>query len=280
MVDNFPDVQLLVTGSSSFDLRNKLNEPLTGRKFEYDLYPLSTKEILDSEGLVALKQQFDFRLIYGSYPEVVTHPQYAPELISEIEDSYLYKDVLSLESMRRPELLNKILMALAHQVGSEVSYNEIAQLVGSDNKTVEKYINLLEKCFVIFKLHALSRNMRNEIKRGKKILFYDNGVRNAVIGNFSSLEFRNDHGQLWENFFISERIKFNHYRGHRANMYFWRNKAQREIDLIEEHDGRMTLFEMKWNPKKKSSFPAAFLESYEVEATHVVTPENYLEFLV
>ena len=280
ITDNFPEVQLLVTGSSSFELQNRLNEPLTGRKYEYHLFPISTRELLEHGGLIAVKQSLESRLIYGSYPDIVNHADEAKELLMNIAGSYLYKDLLALEDIRRPALLEKLLVALALQVGSEVSYNEIAQTVGSDSKTVEKYIDLLEKCYIVFRLGAFSRNLRTELKKSKKIYFYDNGIRNAVIQNFAPLSMRNDVGALWENFFISERIKSNEYEGRYAKSYFWRTTQQQEIDYIEEADGQFTAFEMKWNPRKKTTpLPAAFLKTYPVAQEAVITPENYLEWL-
>jgi len=280
ITDNFPEVQLLVTGSSSFELQNRLNEPLTGRKYEYHLFPISTRELLEHGGLIAVKQSLESRLIFGSYPDIVNHVDEAKELLMNIAGSYLYKDILALEDVRRPALLEKLLVALALQVGSEVSYNEIAQTVGSDSKTVEKYIDLLEKCYIVFRLGAFNRNLRTELKKSKKVYFYDNGIRNAVIQNFAPLSMRNDVGALWENFFISERIKSNEYEGRYAKSYFWRTTQQQEIDYIEEADGQFTAFEMKWNPRKKTTpFPAAFLKAYSVKQEAVVTPENYLEWL-
>ncbi len=280
IVDNFPDIQLLVTGSSSFELQNKLNEPLTGRKYEYNLFPISTAEILKANGLVSVVQQLEQRLIYGSYPDVLNHQQDAKELLMNIAGSYLYKDILSLDNIRKPQLLDKLLVALALQVGSEISYNEIAQTVGTDNKTIEKYIDLLEKCYVVFRLSAFSRNLRNELKKSKKIYFYDNGIRNAVIRNFSPLALRQDVGALWENFFISERIKYNHYNRTFAKSYFWRTSDKKEIDYVEELDGRFSVFEMKWNQKRKNtSLPALFLKSYDVAEQHIITPDNYMEWL-
>ena len=280
ITDNFPEVQLLVTGSSSFELQNRLNEPLTGRKYEYRLFPISTRELLEHSGLIAVKQSLESRLIYGSYPDIVNHADEAKELLMNIASSYLYKDLLALEDIRRPALLEKLLVALALQVGNEVSYNEIAQTVGSDSKTVEKYIDLLEKCYIVFRLGAFSRNLRTELKKSKKIYFYDNGIRNAVIQNFAPLSMRNDTGALWENFFISERIKANEYAGRYAKSYFWRTTQQQEIDYIEESDGQFAVFEMKWNPRKKTTpLPAAFLKTYPVAQEAVVTPENYLEWL-
>lgn len=281
IVDNIPDVQVIATGSSAFELRNRLNEPLTGRKFEYQMYPISTNEIYQSSGYVDVKRLLETRLIYGSYPEVLSNLDNAQSLLLSLSDSYLYKDILTMDSMRKPDVLNKLLKALAFQIGSEVSYNELAQTIGTDSKTVEKYIDLLEKCFIIFRLNGLSRNLRNELKKAKKIYFCDNGVRNAVIQQFAPVALRNDMGQLWENFFISERIKRNHYLGHHCNIYFWRTTSQQEIDYIEESDGQMSAFEMKWNPKKATvKLPEAFLKAYSVKQTAVVTTENYLDWLI
>ena len=281
MVDNMPDVQVIATGSSAFELRNRLNEPLTGRKYEYQMFPVSTAEIYQTEGYLEVKKQLEPRLIYGSYPEILSQSDEPKELLRMLTDSYLYKDILATDNLRKPDLLDKLLRALSFQVGSEVSYNELAQTIGSDSKTVEKYIELLEKCFVIFRLNGLSRNLRGELKKAKKVFFYDNGVRNAVIQQFASADMRNDMGALWENFFISERIKYNHYRHHYCNVYFWRTKGQQEIDYIEEADGGFNVFEMKWNPNKLSaSIPKSFLGSYPVSSTAIVTPENYLEYLI
>lgn len=281
IVDNMPDVQVIATGSSAFELRNCLNEPLTGRKYEYQMFPISSKEIYQSSGYIDLKGLLETRLIYGSYPDILNHASDARELLRMLTDSYLYKDILATDNLRKPDVLDKLLRALAFQVGSEVSYNELAQTIGTDSKTVERYIELLEKCYIIFRLHGLSRNLRNELKKAKKIYFYDNGVRNAVIQQFAPLELRNDAGALWENFFISERIKRNHYQQNYCNIYFWRTKSQLEIDYIEEQNGQMTAFEMKWNPKKSNtSIPETFLNAYDVKETVVITPDNYLDYLL
>ena len=277
ITDNFPDVQLLVTGSSALGLQDKLNEPLTGRKYEYHLYPISTGELYSNDGLLRVKQSLETRLIYGSYPDVINHADEAKELLMNIADSYLYKDLLSLDDIRRPMLLEKILIALALQVGSEVSYNEIAQTVGSDSKTVEKYIDLLSKCYIIFQLNAFSRNIRTELKKRKKIYFYDNGIRNAILQNFAPISLRQDIGALWENFIISERIKANHYNRRYVKSYFWRTSTQQEIDYIEECDGAISVFEMKWNPKKaNTTIPQSFQKNYNVAEIAIVTPMNYL----
>ena len=279
IVDNIKDVQVVATGSSAFELRNQLNEPLTGRKFEYQMFPISSGEIIDTYGLLEEKRTLENRLVYGSYPDIIMHPEEARRYLTELTQSYLYKDVLSLDSLRKPQLLDKLLQALAFQVGSEVSTNELARTLQTDSKTIDKYLDLLEKCYVIFRLGGLSRNLRTELKRAKKIYFYDNGVRNAVIQQFAPVALRNDMGALWENFFIAERMKRNHYSGHYCNSFFWRTTLQQEIDLIEESDGAMTAFEMKWNPSKKVLFSKSFTEAYNVKETVVISPDNYLEYL-
>ena len=281
IVDEFENVQILASGSSSLQLMSSINEPLTGRKYEYTLYPVSTGEIYETFGMITTRQWLERRLIYGSYPDILTHPEEAQELLKSLAESYLYKDILELEQIRKSAILQKLLIALALQVGSEVSFNEIGQTIGLDSKTVEKYVDLLEKCFVIYTLHGLRRNLRNELKKSKKIYFYDTGIRNAIIQNFTPIELRSDMGSIWENFFITERIKYNSYAGRNVNYYFWRTTAQQEIDFIEECNGEFSIFEMKWNPKKTNvKFPDSFIKTYQPKEMNVVTPDNYLEFLV
>ena len=280
IVDNFSDVQLLVSGSSSLDLANEINEPLTGRKFTYNLFPFSVAELVKNTNYITERKSLENRLIYGAYPDVINRPGGEKEVLLNITESYLFKDILSLAEIRKPAQLENLVMALALQLGSEVSYNELAKTIGANIETVERYVDLLEKCFVVFRRNAFSRNMRNEIKKSKKIYFYDNGIRNAVIQNFSPLNLRQDTGALWENYFIVERIKFNHYRNYYNKSYFWRTFQQQEIDLIEEADGEISVFEMKYNEKKKPKFPAAFLNSYTVKQQNIVNRENYFEFLL
>jgi len=280
IVDNFNDIQVLVTGSSSFDLRNSINEPLTGRKWEYQLFPISSAELIASKGLLEEKKLLESRLIYGSYPDIIMQQNDAKQLLINLAGSYLYQDILSMEDVRKPVILDKLLVALALQIGSEVSYSELAKTVQADSKTIEKYIDLLEKCYVIFRLQAFSRNLRNELKKSRKIYFYDTGIRNAILQNFAPLNLRQDIGALWENYFIAERIKRNHYNQHHARIYFWRTIQQQEIDFIEESDGQITAFEVKWNENKKVKFPSSFTSTYSVKETAVVTPNNYLEYLL
>ena len=278
ITDQFKDVQLMVSGSSAFELTSKINEPLTGRKWEYQLFPISWKEFEDNIGFVKAAQQLEMRIIYGMYPDVINHTSEAFEVLKELANSYLYKDILAFSNIRKPEILEKLLQALALQIGNEVSYNELSQLLGIDKNTVSNYIDILEKAFVIFKLKSFSRNLRNEIKANQKIYFYDTGIRNMVIGNFDALELRQDKGALWENFLISERLKKNNYENSLAKPYFWRTVQQQEVDYVEETAGKITGYEIKWNEKAKFKTPKLFNETYNAE-TEVINRENFRAFL-
>lgn len=282
ITDQVKGTQLIATGSSSFELASKLNEPLTGRKREYKMYPLSFGEMVEHTNLLEEKRLIPHRMVFGYYPEVVTHPGDEKVILRELADSYLYKDILSLDSIGKPDKLMKLLQALALQIGSQVSYSEIGQLVGLDTKTVERYVDVLEKSYVIFRLGSFARNLRNELKASRKIYFYDNGIRNAVLANFSMLESRTNEeaGALWENFIISERLKRNAYSDSYCNYWFWRTQQQKEIDYLEEEDGRISSFEFKWNPAAKYKYPAQFLEAYPGTSFKVVTPVNVEEFLL
>lgn len=280
IADSFPHIQLLATGSSSLELADEINEPLTGRKFAYNLYPFSVKELTTATNRLVEKQSLETRLIYGTYPDVINFPEEAKERLLNLSDSYLYKDILALSNVRKPVHLEKLLVALSLQIGSEVSYHELAQTTGTTAETVEHYIDLLEKCFVVFRRHAFSRNYRNEIKKSKKIYFYDNGIRNAIIQNFSPLNLRQDTGFLWENYFVSERMKANHYRRYFTKNYFWRTFQQQEIDLIEETDGKLMAFELKWNEKRNPKIPTSFAETYPHHEFHIVNRENYMDYLM
>ncbi|MDD3321889.1 MAG: ATP-binding protein [Paludibacter sp.] len=279
IIDTIKDVQLLVTGSSSFELANEINEPLTGRKFEYNLFPFSTNELVKNSNFLEEKQSLEQRLIYGSYPDIINRPADAAESLYNIVGSYLYKDILAYNDVRKPAQLEKLVQALALQIGSEVSYSELGQIIQADNQTVERYIDLLEQSFVIFRLSAFSGNIRNEIKKGRKVYFYDNGVRNAVIQNFSPLKLRQDVGALWENYFISERKKWNHYNRTFSRCFFWRSFQQQEIDLIEQENGELRAYELKWNVKKMATVPKTFTNNYNLKANFTVTPHNYFDFL-
>ncbi len=277
--DNFKDIQLLATGSSSFELANKVNEPLTGRKFEFFLHPLSFSEMAVHHGFLTEKRLMEHRMIYGYYPDIALNVGQELKLLKNLVSSYLYKDLLVLEQIQKPVLLEKILKALALQTGNEVSYSELAQLLGSDRSTIEKYIDFLEKAYIIFCLNGLNRNVRNEIKKGRKIYFYDNGVRNAVLGNFSPVNARADTGSLWENFVISERYKFLSNKDIGFNRYFWRTTQQQEIDYIEEHEGTFSAYEIKWNPVAKAVLSKTFSNAYPGSEFKVITPENIHEFI-
>ena len=279
ITDQFKDVQLLVSGSSAFEINNKLNEPLTGRKWEYHLYPVSWKELEESLGFLKSSQQLELRMIYGMYPDVINNVGEEVEVLRQLTDSYLYKDILAFGGIRKPEILEKLLQALALQMGNEVSYNELSQLLGVDKNTVSNYIDILEKAFVVFKLKSFSRNLRNEIKTNQKIYFYDTGIRNAVIGNFNALELRQDKGALWENFLISERMKKLEYENDLAKQYFWRTSQQQEIDYVEDKAGEIIGFEFKWSPKAKVTIPILFQETYGAEV-RVITPKNFRTFLI
>lgn len=278
-VDNLPLAQVIATGSSAFELASKTAEPLTGRKYEFFLPPLTFSEIADNAGFLEEKRLLEERLIFGAYPEIVTKPAESAELLQLLAGSYLYKDVLALEAIRNPELIERLLKALALQIGGEVSYLELAQTVGADKGTVEKYLRILEKAYIIFKLPAFSRNLRNELKKAKKFYFYDNGIRNAVMGNLTRIAKRTDIGALWENYIISERIKFLRVRQSNAGVYFWRTVQQQEIDFIEEADGEIYPCEIKWSSKAKAKLPGTFRNNYTAMPLRIVTPANYDEFL-
>ena len=278
IIDRIKNVRLLVSGSSALELANEINEPLTGRKWEYMLYPISWQEFSEHVGYLKSQQQLEQRLVFGMYPEVINNTGDEEEVLRQLSGSYLYKDLLALKSIRKPDLLPKFLKALALQVGSEVSANELANLLQVSKDTVGTYIDLLEKAFIIFRLDPLSRNLRNEISTNRKIYFYDNGIRNALIANYNPLSIRQDTGALWENFLISERKKFLHYSGILANTYFWRTKQQQEIDYIEERSGKIYAYEFKWNPKVKVKFTKTFVNAYNPELK-AVNKDNFEEFI-
>ncbi len=280
IADTLKEVQVIATGSSAFDLRNELEEPLTGRKIVIELFPISTQEMVNHTSYIEEKRMLEQRMIYGMYPEIINNPTDAKKLLKELSDSYLFKDILSYKDIRQPDALRKLLTALSLQVGSEVSYNELGNLIGLDKETVERYIDLLEKSFVVFRLTSLSRNGRNELKKSRKIYFYDNGVRNAVINNFNPLSLRSDVGDLWENFMISERKKTLHYNQIFANTYFWRTHTQLEIDYIEEREGKLFTYEFKWSDKKKAKIPKLFSELYPENEFELINAKNYMENFV
>lgn len=281
LYDSFPNVQLAVTGSSSLDLSNSMNEPLTGRKFEYNLFPFSTNELVNHTSMLEEMRQLENRVVYGFYPDVVNNPGEEKEILTNIVNSYLYKDVFEFQDIRKSSVIEKLVQALALQVGSEVSFNELGNLLGIDSITVQRYVDLLEKAFVIFHIRSYSRNVRNELKKSIKIYFYDNGVRNSVISNFSPVDLRSDIGILWENFLISERIKNNAYHNKSAKYYFWRTTQKQEIDFIEEVEQNLFAYEFKYNPKKaKSKCPLTFSNNYPNVPFSVITSDNYMDFVL
>lgn len=279
IIDRLKNVQLLVSGSSALELAGEINEPLTGRKWEYMLYPISWLEFQNHFGNLKALQQLETRIIYGMYPDVINRFGDEQEVLRLLAGSYLYKDLLSFKGIRKPELPEKLLRALALQLGNEVSYNELANLLQVDKQTISMYIDLLEKTFVIFRLQSFSRNLRNEISTRRKIFFYDNGIRNALIGNFSPLSMRQDTGSLWENFILSERMKYLHYKRLFPGRFFWRTVQRQEIDYIEEVDGKLYAYEIKWNPKAKFIFSKTFTGAYPDAKILLINKENFQEFL-
>jgi predicted AAA+ superfamily ATPase len=279
LIDRELDYQFVITGSSALELANQTFESLTGRYKDYRLLPVSLDEIRKTYGLMEVIENLPNRLVFGSYPEVVTKAEMARDVVVNIAQSYLYKDILSLSGLRKPQILDNLLKALSWQVGSQVSYSELSRSLGIDVKTIDHYINILEKNFVLFVLPSFARNLRSELTRSKKIYFYDNGIRNTVINNFSSIPMRSDVGQLWENYLISERIKWLKNNNIQANQYFWRTVNQTEIDYIEETDGRISAFEFKYNPKNKAKISGSFIETYQPVETKQIHQENFWEWL-
>lgn len=283
VAEKFDDVKVIVTGSSAFKLAESVNESLTGRKREFRLYPLSFKEMADETSVLEESRMIDHRLIYGYYPEVVTSPGDEKEVIKELIDSYLYKDVLEENEIAKQDKLVRLVQALAFQIGSTVSANELAGLVGVDAKTVERYIDILEKCYIIFTLPSYAKNQRNELKFARKIYFWDMGIRNGVIGNMAPVSLRSPEelGHMWENFLIAERIKSNDYAGRTfVQHYFWRTQQKKEVDLIEIEDGMMTGFEIKRKEGKRVGAPASFTAAYPDARFECVTPTDLMSFLM
>ncbi|HHS14206.1 MAG TPA: ATP-binding protein [bacterium] len=276
-VDQLPGVQVVSTGSSSLDLSNEIAEPLTGRAYEFHLFPFSLAELQSVYSPVELKRMIESRMVLGMYPDIVLQPGEAPALLRSLSASYLYKDVLQYQDIRRPELLEKLLRALALQIGREVSYNELSNLLDVSKKTIENYIQLLEKAFVVFRLRPFSRNLRTELKKMRKIYFYDTGIRNALINNLNGVELRQDTGQLWENFMISERMKLQNNRGRVVNTWFWRTHRQAEVDYLEEADGALQAFEFKWKPGKRR-VPKPFRDAYPDCGVEFIDRDTYGSF--
>jgi predicted AAA+ superfamily ATPase len=279
ITDQLLNVQLIATGSSAFELSNKLNEPLTGRKWEFKMYPISFQEMVNHHGLLNEIRLLPHRLVYGFYPDVVNHPGNEKEILKQLSDSYLYKDLLMIDQIKKPSALVKLLQALALQIGSQVSYHELAQICGLDGKTIEKYMMLLEQSYIIFRLTSFSRNQRNELKKSRKVYFFDNGIRNSLIANFEQIENRTDIGALWENYLVSERVKYLAYQQKWVNNWYWRTTEQQEIDYVEEENGQLSAYEFKWNPKAKGSIPNSFKKTYPTATTNIIHRENFEQFL-
>ena len=278
ITDQLSKVQLILSGSSALEISHSTQESLTGRKFEYHLFPISWEEFENHVGYIEASAQLEERLIFGMYPDILNHRSEARDVLKQLTSSYLYKDVLSLTGIKKPDLLDKLLKALALQLGSEVSYNELSNMLQIDKATVSKYIDLLEKAFIVFRLNSFSRNQRNEIKNNRKIYFYDNGIRNMIINNLNPLDLRTDKGALWENFLIAERIKLQQYNQIYTNNYFWRTVQRQEIDFVEDSNGKLTAFEFKWKRKGSAKIPSAFLREYDAIG-QVIDKDNFREFV-
>lgn len=278
ITDQFKDVQLIVSGSSSFELTNKLNEPLTGRKWEFELLPISWVEFENKHGFLYAEQQLENRMLYGFYPDVLNNPGDEKDILKQLVNSYLYRDILAYANIRKPEIIEKLVLALALQIGSEVNYSELSKIVGVDKNTISHYIDILEKSYVLFKLSSFSRNLRTEITKNKKIYFYDTGIRNMIIGNFTKLELRQDKGALWENFLIAERMKQINYNQLYTKIYFWRTKQQQEVDFVEELDGLICGYEFEWQPKNKKKLPKTFSNTYHAKEKFI-DRSNFRDFI-
>lgn len=280
ITDNIPNVQLIATGSSALELANEANEPLTGRKVEFRLHPLSFAEMVAENGLLCEKRLIPHRLVFGYYPDIVTHAGEEAELLSELSESYLYKDILMADKIKKSEGIMRLLQAIAYQIGSEVSMSELAQISGLDPKTADRYVTMLEQAYIVFRLPSFSRNLRNELKHSRKIFFWDNGIGNAVIRNYAPIEARADKGALFENFAIAERLKFLGNTRSLARSWFWRTTAAQEIDYLEELDGKLCAYEVKLNPKRKVSAPLSFRNAYPGVDFKKITTSNFEAFVL
>lgn len=282
LVDQVPGLHIIATGSSSFDLAQSVGEPLTGRKKTLTLYPLALMELQHIHTRYELREQLQDFLIFGLYPKVVetSGRENKIELVNELVDSYLLKDILSLEKVRSPKLLIDLLKLLAFQLGQLVSYHELATQLQVDVKTVARYLDLLEKSFVIYKLGGFSRNLRKEITSKHKYYFYDNGIRNGIIRHFNQLDLRNDIGALWENFLFMERLKYTGYHGFYGNRYFWRTYSGNEIDLVEEQDSQLKGYEFKWSEKKKALPPKEWSSTYPDASFQTLSSDNFFDFIM
>ena len=282
MIDSIPSLTIIATGSSSFDLVNKTGDPLTGRQYQMSLYPIAQLELQEQESYLETKQNLDERLVYGSYPELfqLQNENEKSEYLQQLIQSYLLKDILAFEDIRQSDKIVKLLRLIAYQAGSEVSYNELGKQLGISKNTVEKYLDLLSKVFIVFRLGAYSNNLRKEVSKSSKWYFYDNGLRNAIINDFRPLVLRTDTGALWENYLIAERIKKNAYAEKQVQYYFWRTYDQQEIDLLEINNGQLSANEFKFSPGKKAGLPEFFRKNYPESSFEIITKENYLDWIV
>lgn len=278
IIDNFPDTQIIATGSSSFELSNDIKEPLTGRSTEFWLHPLSISEIYKKDQDLLFNRELESLIIFGSYPDVVSASSFEEKKIAvnKISNNYLYRDLLKFQNLKSSDVIRKLLEALALQIGSEVSYTELGQLIGVSKQTAQSYVDILEKAFIVFKLGPFSRNLRKELGKLRKIYFYDLGIRNSLINNYNSLSLRNDTGALWENFVIAEKKKQENFIGNRLSLYFWRTWDKQEIDLIEEKRGQLIACEVKWS-KLKARPPKAWSQAYPGSSWHTITKDNFFE---
>jgi len=279
IVDTIPETQIIATGSSSFDLSNSINEPLTGRKYEFHLMPFSFEEMIEKKNVVEKKALMNRMLRYGGYPAIALSGELdAQQKLKELTGSYLFKDIFMFQELRKPEILTQLLQLLAYQIGNEVSFQELAKSLSVDQTVIQKYLFLLEESFIVFRLGAFRRNLRSEVVKTRKIYFWDLGIRNSLVGNFRILEGREDVGFLWENFCISERMKVTGYKNNYSNKYFWRTYDQKEIDYIEEKDGKLYAYEFKWG-NEKAKEPKLFLETYSNSTYKLINQDTYLDFL-
>ena len=280
MVDSFPEIQVIASGSSAFELADKTKESMVGRKEEIQLFPLTYAEMIAHTNFIEETRLIPHRLVFGYYPEVINNPGKEEKILNDLTDAFLYKDILNLEGVKKSSTLQKLVQMLAFRIGSEISYSSLANDLGINRITVEKYIDILEKNFIVFSLHAFSKNQDNELKKGRKVYFWDNGLRNRVIKNFKPIESRDDIGALWENFIISERKKKLIYENHYKDTFFWRNTQQAEIDFLEVRNGDIDAYEIKYNPNQKVRFTKSFTGKYHPKSTQVIHKENFWNFLI
>ena len=280
MVDNYPEIQVIASGSSAFELADKTKESMVGRKEELQLFPLSFQEMVKQTSFIEEIRLINHRLVFGYYPEVVTNPGKEEKILNDLTDAFLYKDILNLEGIKKSSTLQKLVQMLAFRIGSEISTTSLANEIGINRLTIEKYIDILEKNFIVFSLKAFSQNQDNEIKKSRKVYFWDNGLRNRIIKNFKPIELRDDFGALWENFIISERLKKLSYENQYKESFFWRNTQQAEIDYLEIKNTEIEAFEIKFNPNVKVKFTKSFTDKYHPKSTQVIHKENFWEFLL